>query len=128
MHVVDIVVGDRVLLRDYQEKGGTGKLKSYWDDTVYMVTAKHSEIPVYTIKCEEVDITVDGNGEDDGMGEMEKETVTGYQMKKQKINVRVSWNSPGGLNGYKIRRIGSSEFKIILKILYKKVEINQYHA
>ena len=51
VHGVDINVRDRVLLRNRQ-KGGTRKLKSYWEDTVYLVTAKDAEIPVYTIKPE----------------------------------------------------------------------------
>ena len=44
----DIVVGDRVLVRNF-EKGGTGKLRSYWQDIIYVVKDKHAEIPVYTI-------------------------------------------------------------------------------
>ena len=53
VHGVDIVVGDRVLLRNHREKGGTGKLKTYWEDVVYVVIDKDADIPVYTIKPEE---------------------------------------------------------------------------
>ena len=49
---VDINVGDRVPLRNHAKKGGTGKLRSYWEDTIYLVVAKEAEIPVYTIKQE----------------------------------------------------------------------------
>ena len=49
---VEINVGDKVLLRNHAEKGGTGKLRSYWKDNVYLVVAKDAEIPVYTIRPE----------------------------------------------------------------------------
>ena len=51
---VEIEIGDRVLLRNH-EKGGTGKLRSHWEDRVYVVVAKDKEIPVVTIKPEEHD-------------------------------------------------------------------------
>ena len=44
----EIVAGDQVLLRNFQ-KGGTGKLRSYWQDTIYTVKEKHPDVPVYTI-------------------------------------------------------------------------------
>ena len=52
IHGVDIEIGDRVLLRNHKERGGTGKLRSYWEERVYVVTEKNSEIPVFTIKPE----------------------------------------------------------------------------
>ena len=52
VHGVDIEVGDRVLLRNHKERGGTGKLRNYWEDVIYVVIEKHSEIPVFTIKPE----------------------------------------------------------------------------
>ena len=48
---VEINVGDRVLVRNH-EKGGTGKLKCYWENTIYVVKAKDAEIPVFTIRPE----------------------------------------------------------------------------
>ena len=56
MHGVELVVGDKVLLRDHKGKGGTGKLTSYWEDMVYVVTECNPELPVYSIKPTE------GNG------------------------------------------------------------------
>ena len=41
-----------MLLRNHKERGGTGKLRSYWEDRIYVVTEKNSKIPVYTIKPE----------------------------------------------------------------------------
>ena len=48
---VDMEVGDRVLLRN-REKGGTGKLRNFWEEKVYRVVKKDEEIPVITIKAE----------------------------------------------------------------------------
>ena len=48
---VEIEVGDRVLLRN-REKGGTGKLRNFWEDKIYVVVKKDEEIPVITIKPE----------------------------------------------------------------------------
>ena len=45
---VNIVVGDKVLLRN-REKGGTGKLRSYWEESIYEVVAVDEKIPVITV-------------------------------------------------------------------------------
>ena len=50
IHGNDIEVGDRVLLRNLSERGGTGKLRSHWEDTVYIVTKKAENVPVFDIK------------------------------------------------------------------------------
>ena len=50
---VGIVEGDKVLLRNDNEKGGTGKLKNYWEKGVYVVEKKHPDLPIYTIKLED---------------------------------------------------------------------------
>ena len=47
--LVEIEVGDRVLLKNVV-KGGTGKLDSYWEPTVYVVVSISESLPVYTIK------------------------------------------------------------------------------
>ena len=49
-HGNDIEVGDRVLLTNLSERGGTVKLRSHWEDTVYVVTKKAENIPVFDIK------------------------------------------------------------------------------
>ena len=49
---VEICIGDRVLLRNDGEKGGTGKLKTFWEDQVYVVSSKDPDVPVVTIKPE----------------------------------------------------------------------------
>ena len=48
---VEIGVGDRVLSRN-RAKGGTGKLRCYWENMVYTVIGKEEHVPVYTIKPE----------------------------------------------------------------------------
>ena len=47
---VAINVGDNVLLRNLNEKGGTGKLKCHWENKVYEVVGVDPLLPVYTIK------------------------------------------------------------------------------
>ena len=49
---VDIEMGDRVLLKNLSERGGTGNTRLYWEDRVYVVVEKNSEITVYTITPE----------------------------------------------------------------------------
>ena len=46
----EIEIGDDVLLRNHKEKGGTGKLKSHWEKTVYKVVDKDENLPVFSIK------------------------------------------------------------------------------
>ena len=48
----DVVIGDRVLLIN-REKGGTGKLRTFFEDAVYVVVSKDEDLPVVTIKYEE---------------------------------------------------------------------------
>ena len=45
-------VGDRVLLKNLSERGGTGKLRSFFEDDIYCVDSCHPELPIYKIKPE----------------------------------------------------------------------------
>ena len=47
---VELVVGDQVLMKNVREKGGTGKLKSFWEETLFQVIEKRENIPVYKIQ------------------------------------------------------------------------------
>ena len=49
---VEIEEGDKVLVRNVREKGGTGKLKSYWEEAIFTVVEKRGELPVFKIKNE----------------------------------------------------------------------------
>ena len=44
--------GERVLLKNLSERGGTGKLKSYWENDIYEVVFCHPKLPIYQIKPE----------------------------------------------------------------------------
>ena len=47
----DIDVGDRVLVRN-REKGGTGKLRTHWENKIYVVVERNPNVPVYTLRPE----------------------------------------------------------------------------
>ena len=47
---VELKVGDHVLVRNMREKGGTGKLRSHWERSIFVVKEKKAELPVYVIE------------------------------------------------------------------------------
>ena len=47
---VEMKLEDLVLMRNKREKGGTGKLQSYWEEAIFKVIEKKENLPVYKIK------------------------------------------------------------------------------
>ena len=49
IHFTNLDIGERVLVRNLTPRGGPGKLRSYWENEVPIVTAKKGDNPVYEI-------------------------------------------------------------------------------
>ncbi|KAL1276923.1 hypothetical protein QQF64_023596 [Cirrhinus molitorella] len=49
----ELFPGNKVLIRNFKEKGGPGKLRPFWEEQVYIVTRrKYQESPVYEVQPE----------------------------------------------------------------------------
>ena len=50
---VGFQVGDRVLVKNLSDRGGTGKLRSYWQDKIHVVVECFPGIPVFKVQRED---------------------------------------------------------------------------
>ena len=49
----NLSVGDRVLVRNLSERGGTGKMRSHWEQDVHVIVSKmNDDLPVYAVRPE----------------------------------------------------------------------------
>ena len=47
---VELEPGCRVLVWNFRDRGGPGKLRSYWEEQIFIVTErKHKDSPVYVV-------------------------------------------------------------------------------
>ena len=46
----ELEVGDKVLMKNVRERGGTGKLRSHWERQIFKITKKKDNLPVYVIE------------------------------------------------------------------------------
>ena len=101
---VEIGVGDMVLVKNVREKGGTGKLKSYWEESIFKVLEKRDGMPVYKIKnlkkstdvrtvhrnlimkCDELPLDIFDDGEGKNAAEARKKAGKVKEKKKNHVN------------------------------------------
>ena len=53
IHGTTLKPGNRVLVRNWRERGGAGKLRNYWEEKVHVVIDRRKESPVYVLKAED---------------------------------------------------------------------------
>ena len=47
---VELVMGDMVLVKNTRARGGTGKMRSFWEEAIFRIVEKKANLPVYKIR------------------------------------------------------------------------------
>ena len=47
---VELIPGDMVLMKNTRERGGTGKMRSFWEESIFKIVEKREKLPVYKIQ------------------------------------------------------------------------------
>ena len=102
-----------VLVRNLREKGGTGKLRCYWEESIFKVIAVEENVPVYKIR------NVKKNK---GVRTVHRNHLMKVELPLDIFEDKVCENPKEKVKGKKLERKGNNK-KLIDKNLDKEAEV-----